>query len=225
MPRAVIFDLYNTLVPGGDAERQALVATQADDLGVDPRALWAVWAATWPQRSIGATGDLASTLRMLCDRIGAHPSPERIRLACARSEELTRRLLWPKPQTLAVLDALRRAGWLLGLVSNTAGTTGPLWPTTPLCGRFGAAAALSSVVGAAKPDPAIFLMVCRQLGVDPTECVYVGDGADNELGAAAALGMLVVRTTQYKPAEGLWPPHRIADLAELPALLATGRRG
>jgi FMN phosphatase YigB (HAD superfamily) len=49
----------------------------------------------------------------------------------------------------------------------------------------------------AKPDPAIYLTVCAHLGVAPTECFYVGDGADGELAAAASLGMSVVRTTEH----------------------------
>ena len=34
---------------------------------------------------------------------------------------------------------------------------------------------------------------CRRLGVDPAECLYVGDGGSQELTGAAAVGMTAVR--------------------------------
>lgn len=40
-----------------------------------------------------------------------------------------------------------------------------------------------------KPDPAIYLLACRRLGVAPEDCVFVGDGGDRELEGAAAVGM------------------------------------
>jgi putative hydrolase of the HAD superfamily len=48
-------------------------------------------------------------------------------------------------------------------------------------------------VGICKPDPEIYLTACRRLGVEPRECVYVGDGGSRELTGAAAVGMTPVR--------------------------------
>jgi hypothetical protein len=52
---------------------------------------------------------------------------------------------------------------------------------------FGATA-FSSERGVAKPDPAIDRAACEALGMDPAACVYVDDGADQELAIAEALG-------------------------------------
>ena len=114
-------------------------------------------------------------------------------------------LLWPSPATLEPLDTLRAAGWRLGLVSNCTAETPELWKRTPLATRFDAVG-FSCELGVAKPDPAIYLAVCSFLGVPPTECVYVGDGADSELPAAANLGMAVVRTVEFQPSSAAWPP-------------------
>lgn len=223
MPQAVLLDLYNTLVPGGDAARDATCRAQALDLGVDPERFLRLFHDSWPQRCTGKLGDITATLLTVAERAGGHPSEGALRLAVSRSIELTRRTLWPKAATLAALDAIRAAGWRTGLVTNCAGTTATIWRRTPMVTRFDAVA-MSSELGVAKPDPAIYLAVCAQLGVAPTDCVYVGDGADDELGAAAALGMMVVQSVEYKPAHGTWPPTRIAAIGELPDLLgaATG---
>ena len=50
----------------------------------------------------------------------------------------------------------------------------------------------SCVVGMKKPDPQIYLLVCEKLGVNPEDCVYVGDGGSNELTGAAGVGMYPV---------------------------------
>ena len=44
-----------------------------------------------------------------------------------------------------------------------------------------------SGAGVAKPDPAVFALLCRALGVDPHECALVDDTPANT--SAAALGM------------------------------------
>lgn len=49
----------------------------------------------------------------------------------------------------------------------------------------------SHEVGLAKPDPAIFLLTCDRLGVEPAETVLVDDVSTN-VKSAAAVGLLAV---------------------------------
>jgi putative hydrolase of the HAD superfamily len=117
-----------------------------------------------------------------------------------------------------VLDALRAAGWRLGLVSNCTGEVPGLWKRTPFASRFDTVA-FSCVVGAAKPDPAIFLAAVAGLGLSPNECRYVGDGRDDELAAAAGLGMAPIRMVGFRHDDAAWPRERISSLLELLPLL------
>jgi len=80
----------------------------------------------------------------------------------------------------------------LALVSDASSETPALWPESPLASRV-PVTAFSCLVGVRKPDPEIYLHATRRLGVDPVQCVYVGDGGGGELTGAAALGMDVVR--------------------------------
>ncbi|HXZ62104.1 MAG TPA: HAD family hydrolase [Acidimicrobiales bacterium] len=90
------------------------------------------------------------------------------------------------PDTLPCLDALR-AEYRLGLLSN-----GSRLPET-----VGLSAYFESVVFAqdhrvAKPDKGIFEVAERQLGVDPTACVLVGDHLVNDVAGAKRAGWRAV---------------------------------
>jgi putative hydrolase of the HAD superfamily len=50
-------------------------------------------------------------------------------------------------------------------------------------------AVFSSSVAMMKPDPRIYLLAAERLGVQPEDCLYVGDGASQELPGAARVGM------------------------------------
>jgi putative hydrolase of the HAD superfamily len=43
-----------------------------------------------------------------------------------------------------------------------------------------------------KPDLRIYELACAQLEVDPSECLFVGDGANDELRGAERVGMTPV---------------------------------
>ncbi len=212
----MLFDLYNTLVPGGDDLRRQAAAEIAAVIGVTPEAMHDVIVASARQRFTGALGDLARTYSELADRLGADAGPAAIASMCELRLALTRGLLSePSPAAVPVLQRLRAAGWSVGLVSNATAETPALWFGMPLAPLVDATA-FSCEVGIAKPDPAIYLDACARLGVTPADCVYVGDGADHELPAAAALGMRVLRTTEFSDTDPSWPGPAIGSLAGLP---------
>jgi putative hydrolase of the HAD superfamily len=213
--RAVLFDLFNTLVDGGsDAERTALSERMGADVGVDPAAFARLMHQTWPQRFRGELGDLAGTVRAIAVRLGGHPSEAAVRRAAGRRIDFTRRLLRPPASTLATLDALRAKGIPLGLATNCSAETPRLWRDTPLAERF-AATGFSCVLGVCKPEPEIYLAVCASLGVPPGDCVFVGDGEAGELAGAAALGMRAIQVTEWANSAPTWSGERIGELARV----------
>ncbi|SCG45229.1 putative hydrolase of the HAD superfamily [Micromonospora inositola] len=213
----MIFDLFHTLVRGADAERDRVVGEMAVMVGVDPPALVAAYHATWRERLV--RWDVAETVRILAGRLGGTPSDEAVARAAAHRCALARRVLASvSPATLDALDALRAAGHPLALLSNATSETAEAWPETVLARRLDAAV-FSCQLGVAKPDPASYLAAADRLGAAPTDCVYVGDGADGELAGAAAIGMTVLRTTEHNDTDPAWDGRTLASLAELPALL------
>jgi putative hydrolase of the HAD superfamily len=226
MPRAVLFDLFNTLIPGGDdGTRDAALATMAGVLGVDPAAYTAAFNRAWPARHTGAMGDLASETREVARLVGGAPDDDRVAEAVAIRQEMNAGLFGSVAgATLSVLDGLRAAGWSLGLVSNTSAGSPEAFRRGRLAACFDAAG-FSNELGIGKPDPLIYLAVCERLAVEPGDCVYVGDGADDELAAAAALGMHAIRTTEHADSDPAWTGPVIAKLADLPAHLTALRSG
>ncbi|MFD2763623.1 HAD family hydrolase [Micromonospora eburnea] len=217
MPRPVIFDLFHTLIDGANPERDRVVGEMALMVGVEPAALVSAYHATWRDRMLG--WDVAETVRILARRLGGTPTEEQVARAAAHRRELAARLLdGVAPKTLALLDALRADGHPLGLISNATAETAEAWHTSALARRFDEAV-FSCTVGMAKPDPAIYRTAAERLGVDPTDCVFVGDGADGELAGAAAVGMTVIRTTEHHDTDPAWEGQMLATLGELPALL------
>lgn len=217
---AILFDLYETLIPDRPQQHRDEVSRRmAAALGVDPDRFAALFRGTMPARMRGEFGNLSETIRTLAHRLGGEPTEAAVRFAEVTRLRFARELLWPAAGVLTVLDALRARGHVLGLVSNCSAETVTLWREQPLATRFDVAG-FSCLLGVAKPDPVMYLKICGDLGVAPQECVYVGDGHGGELGAAAALGMRVVRTVEHADSDPGWTGETVRRLADLPALLA-----
>ena len=104
---------------------------------------------------------------------------------------------------LAAVAAARAGGLKTGLLSNSWGTT--LYPRERLDALFDVSV-ISGEVGLRKPDPAIFELTTRRLGVDPERCVFVDDHPGH-LTSAAEAGMTTVLHRE--------PARTIAELESL----------
>jgi HAD superfamily hydrolase (TIGR01509 family) len=89
-------------------------------------------------------------------------------------------------------------------------TANPTWSALQVLEAFDLARSFHHVQGSenllAKPAPDILLAACRQLDVDPDDCVMVGD-TDRDVLSARAAGMRCVAVTY-----GAWPADRLRDL-------------
>ncbi|MEQ7006068.1 HAD-IA family hydrolase [Actinopolymorpha sp. B17G11] len=190
---AVVFDLYETLVTevdlvvGGTASGRV----PADRLGIDRGLFDSLWRARKHERMTRLLA-FEDVLAEACVRSGCRPDAEvraRIEeLAAERTAAKTSVLRRVDPAVLHTLDQLARAGFRLGLVSNCSVEEVEGWPSSPLARRIDSVV-FSYDVGVAKPDPAIYLVACKRLGVPAEACVFVGDGGSDELAGAAAVGM------------------------------------
>jgi putative hydrolase of the HAD superfamily len=180
--RAVIFDLFDTLVDYDPEGARAFQNRVADRLGRDPDEFALLWREGRAQRD-------SAPLRDYLRELGA-PDASVEELVGLRLES-TRSMLAPRPGAIETLAELRRRGYLVGLITVCSDDVTELWAETAFAGLFDATV-LSCAVGMRKPDPRIYRLACEELDIAPEEAIFVGDGANDELAGAERVGMRAV---------------------------------
>jgi putative hydrolase of the HAD superfamily len=215
---AVVFDLWETLVRWPQEESGELRRRWAARLQVPTERLDELWyGATYRHRE---TGPLAPVLTELCRELGSAADVDELlrwRL------DLARTALVPDAGVVETLADLRRRGVRLGLISNCTEDVALVWTETAFA-EWIDAPVFSATAGCAKPYPEIYRLACNLLGVDPSDCLFVGDGANDELAGAARVGMTPVLI--HRPGEDphwpelrAWPGERVARIPDVLALL------
>lgn len=228
-PRAVVFDLFGTLVPNFSAvEFRAVAEAMGASAGAPPEEFARVYNDTYDLRLAGSYRTTEENVAHVCRMLGIAPQPERVAEAARLRVELTRRsLLAPLPGAVETLIALRRRGLRLGLVSDCSMEVPLVWSETSFVPLL-MEPVFSWEAGCRKPDPRLYALACRRLGVQPEQCLYVGDGSGRELSGAASAGMLPVLVRVVYDATGdtdrpeveTWRGLEIRTLPDLVGLLA-----
>ena len=169
---AVIFDLFGTLVPTlSNREYRVVLQQMASALSISSDDFNRIWFETAHERNIGNIRSIEANIEHVCIRI-----------------TFVKKIMRPRPDAIEVLSHLKSAGFKIGLISNCSPDTPVIWQDTPFVPFFDVTV-FSSSVGMKKPDPRIYNLAMEQLGVRPEDCLYVGDGASQELAGAAQVGM------------------------------------
>jgi putative hydrolase of the HAD superfamily len=212
--RAVIFDLWQTLVPWDQEESTRFNTEVARSIGVDPERYLEVWLTGHhlPSRNNGPAAD---HFHALFGELGVDADVEPV---LEMRRERARRTLVPRPDALSTLDELRSRGHLLGMISVCTQDVPEVWDDTPLGGKFDATV-FSCDVGVSKPEPRIYEIACEQLEVEAGECLFVGDGANDELPGAERAGMDAVQLRapgeRLTPDGEAWTGRSVEHLSEL----------
>jgi putative hydrolase of the HAD superfamily len=224
---AVVFDLFGTLVyefPRADWDEW--LETTAAVLEAEPEAFASAWHATAIDRQTGAAGSIDENLRTVAARAGAWPSDSQLAEALEARAELYRKWFVPRPGAEDILRELRERQMPTALISMCAPDTPALWRASPLAGLIDVEV-FSCEVGSRKPEPEIYLAATDRLHVEPSACLYVGDGAYAELTGASSVGMyaVLIRDPAEAEMEALrpeaedWSGPTISHLSEISALL------
>jgi putative hydrolase of the HAD superfamily len=217
--RAVVFDLWQTLAVWPEALSSTLRREWSKSLGVDAERLDELWYAD-DVYQLRESGPIAPAIVSLYERLGVHADVEDI---LARRLELTRVGLVPVPGALSTVHELRRRGVATGLISNCTEEVALVWEESAFAGIFDAAI-FSATAGCLKPAPEIYGFALERLGVDGSDCLFVGDGASGELDGARRVGMtpvLICPPGEEPRCNGLrdWPGLRITSIPQVLDLL------
>jgi len=126
----------------------------------------------------------------------------------------------PFPDAVPALEALRRAGLRLAVVSNWDGRLRRILDEHGL-GPYFDAVVISAEVGWRKPHGSMFRRALDEVGVPPGEVLHCGDSAGDDVEGARAVGIRPVLLAR----DGRVPPPgvpSVRSLTELEALAAGG---
>ncbi len=221
LPAAVVFD-FDGLVLDTEWCEYAAVAeafrAHGEELSLD---LWRTF--------IGSTDHphwadiLEEQLGHPVDRATVVPAKLRAARSCGSA-------LDPLPGVVELIDALGAASVPLAVASSS--------PADWVLGHLGerglvdrfAAVCTGDEVARTKPDPALYLMACDRLGVEPARAVAVEDSV-NGVRAARAAGMAVVAVPSsltagmdFSHADLVVESCAVLDPVRLGVVAATGRR-
>ena len=184
--RAVIFDLWQTLIPWPVEGASRMYDGLAEHFGAEPERFRELWFGGRRERELGP---IEPHLRSLAAEPGFEGD---IAAAATLRRDWTLEHFIPRPDAVPTLQELRRRGHRLGMISACSQEIPDLWEQTPFGGLFDSTV-FSCSVGVSKPDPRIYRIACEELGVEPADSLFVGDGANDELPGAERVGMTAVQ--------------------------------
>jgi FMN phosphatase YigB (HAD superfamily) len=158
--RAVVFDLFETLVDYDDRRSREFSAELARRTGREPDDFHRLWLEGRPARE---TGPMAPYLGSL--GIGEETILEFLELRRSFTREI---LGSPRDGVVETLAELRERGIRTGLITVCSEDTVDVWPETPFAGLFDAEV-FSSACGLRKPDPRIYRKALEELSVEPVD--------------------------------------------------------
>lgn len=171
MPAAVIFDLYNTLI------------YLPRDVNPYMRLFRSVDCTSRVRESMVVD---APTLTDFCEHLAVSPPGDIFQMQRELDADIASASTFP--DTVPTLQALRRRGVLLAVISNLA------TPYKLPFFRLGLDALVNAVIfscdiGVAKPDPEIYRAALAELNVDPNNALMVGDSQQSDVDGPMACGI------------------------------------
>jgi len=220
--KTVIFDLFGTLVDDFVSSVGQMHQEMATALALPYEQFIRLWGQTAKLRIIGAFDTVEANIKYVCDTMNVHPGAEQISNAVEIRMKYIRQALQPRPDAVTTLRQLKEQSYKIGLLSNCSIEIPILWPETTFANLV-KSPVFSSREHLKKPDPRIYHLACERLGATPENCLYIADGEDHELAAAAKVGLhpVLIRTSVQKTSGGShqeareWQGTTIAGLAEV----------
>ncbi|MBY8984883.1 MAG: HAD family hydrolase [Candidatus Lokiarchaeota archaeon] len=223
--KAIIFDLFGTLVDSYSVQGyNRLLTDMASALELPVEDFSKLWRDTTYERGTGIFKTTEDSIKYICNMLKVSVSEEKIKKCEQIRQDTTTKALTPKNGAVDVLKCLKGLEYKIGLITNCSAEVPLLWENTEFSHLFDVTI-FSASVGLKKPDAQIYNLACEQLGVDPNECLYFGDGDSNELSGASQLGMdaVMIRDPNeldpYRLVEVEWDGRKIENFKEIMDLI------
>lgn len=191
--KAIIFDLFGTLVDNHSVkEYKNMLFNMSAILEIEPAEFINEWWDSFEMRMLGRLKGSKENIEYICDKTGKKVSKDRIEKAAKIRLNFEKDALKPRKNCIKTLNKLIALNYKLGLISDCEYEDIILWKNTAF-GKIFDKPVFSAEVGIKKPDIRIYQFACKNLNVEPNQCIYVGDGSSCELSGAANAGMKPIK--------------------------------
>jgi len=192
--KAVIFDMFETLITHYESPLY-FGEHMAADMGIPEEKFREIWDPSGDDRSIGKLS-LEDIVRQILEANDLFSEELFSKIVAKRKATKADCFRHIHKDIILLLEALKKEGIKIGLITNCFSEEVPVIRDSVLLPYFDAPL-LSYEEGMQKPDKRIFINCMNRLGVQPKECIYVGDGGSRELETALELGMQPLQAVWY----------------------------
>ena len=196
MYKAVIYDLFGTIVEPWDVERhRATLNRLANVLYVNANDFARMWDYYAEQGMNGTFGSIGEQLIRVCDALSVHVQPEHVSHAESLLLADARRYLTPTGDALATMIRVKDLGLKSGVISNCGLEVPHLWKELHYS-HYIDAPIFSCISGVHKPHGGIYRQALERLGILPEQSLFVDDDPAFVEGArAVGLGAVLITNT------------------------------
>ncbi len=217
--RGVIFDLFHTLT--GPEPQHPASPSISEILRVDAQSWRQLVLKTSRWRLSGEEPDPKLLLLKLARELNSDITEDQVQEALTVRTHRFRSWLKAIPQAnIQTIKLIRAKRLQLGLISNADSMEIAGWADSPIAGLFNSEV-FSCFAGCVKPEAEIYHRCMDALGVDPEDCLYVGDGSSAELAGAKAVGMSTVLLSEIG-GDDLISDYRVETIPQILSLLGQG---
>lgn len=221
--RAVIFDLYDTLVTIDPQEYLDVKKRMAAALGVNSDVFIKAWKSYTKPAARGEVRTVEDRVARVATDLGVQIDETAIAELATWERFLQEQRVIKLAGCEETLLSLSRAGLRIALATNTSSVSKPLLEILGI-DRWFNAILFSFEHNMLKPELAIYQKASEMVGVAPPECIFVGDGNDRELDGAMDAGMLAIkigtlRDTRLSSKQSTRYHYQVDGLIELPPLI------
>jgi len=123
--------------------------------------------------------------------------------------------------TISTIQRLKKAGFRLGMVSDSDGTPGMKIKRIrqqPFLKSLEAIVVAGEDTQSVKPSRRPFTLIAERLGLRPKNCVYIGDNPNTDIEGAKGVGMMMILVKRRGP-KGGHPDYLARSLGDAARLL------